>query len=191
MDKTSVHKPLHQGQPKLERLFRIYQPRLLALARSYVYDTDAAKDIVQDMFLYLWTRRGTLHEESLPALLMTGVRNRCINYINRRGLVLRHIERQDGGALQRLAHIDMGADTERAVEWHDLLIQLDRFLDTVPPRQSEAFRLVRMEGFTLHEAAQHMEVSAAMACKLAHKAMDKVTAHFAALYPPGSPTDIL
>lgn len=36
----------------LETLFRTYNPRLLAFARSYIYDADAAQDIVQEMFIY-------------------------------------------------------------------------------------------------------------------------------------------
>lgn len=65
----------------LETLFRTYYPRLLAFARSYIYDADAAQDIVQEMFIYLWSRRGTISQCNIAALLMTGVRNRCINYI--------------------------------------------------------------------------------------------------------------
>lgn len=95
----------------LETLFRTYYPRLLAFARSYVYDADAAQDIVQEMFIYLWSRRGTISQCNIAALLMTGVRNRCINYINHLSSLRKHLERQDGNSTQRLTNIDMCSDT--------------------------------------------------------------------------------
>ena len=77
----------------------------------------------------------------------------------------------------------MCSDTASVVETRDILNQLDSFLNTIPPRQKEAFTLVRMDGMTLREAADKMEVSVAMVDKLAKKALDKVTQHFGSLYP--------
>lgn len=175
----------------LENLFRTYYPRLLAFARSYVYDADAAQDIVQEMFIYLWSRRGTISQCNIAALLMTGVRNRCINYINHLSSLRKHLERQDGNSTQRLTNIDMCSDTASEVETRDILNQLDSFLNTIPPRQKEAFTLVRMDGMTLREAADKMEVSVAMVDKLAKKALVKVTQHFSSLYPTGFVTTLL
>ena len=171
----------------LETLFRTYYPRLLAFARSYVYDADAAQDIVQEMFIYLWSRRGTISQCNIAALLMTGVRNRCINYINHLSSLRKHLERQDGNSTQRLTNIDMCSDTASEVETRDILNQLD----TIPPRQEEAFTLVRMDGMTLREAADKMEVSVAMVDKLAKKALVKVTQHFSSIYPTGFVTTLL
>lgn len=175
----------------LETLFRTYYPRLLAFARSYVYDADAAQDIVQEMFIYLWSRRGTISQCNIAALLMTGVRNRCINYINHLSSLRKHLERQDGNSTQRLTNIDMCSDTASEVEMRDILNQLNSFLNTIPPRQKEAFTLVRMDGMTLREAADKMEVSVAMVDKLAKKALGKVTQHFGSLYPTGFFTTLL
>ena len=77
------------------------------------------------------------------------------------------------------------------VETRDILNQLDNFLNTIPPRQKEAFTLVRMDGMTLREAADKMKVSVAMVNKLAKKALDKVTQHFGSLYPTGFITTLL
>lgn len=175
----------------LETLFRTYNPRLLVFARSYIYDADAAQDIVQEMFIYLWSRRGTISQCNIAALLMTGVRNRCINYINHQASLRKHLERQDGNITQRLTNIDMCSDTASVVETRDILNQLDNFLNTIPPRQKEAFTLVRMDGMTLREAADKMKVSVAMVNKLAKKALDKVTQHFGSLYPTGFITTLL
>lgn len=169
----------------LETIFRTYHPRLLALARSYIFNADAAQDIVQEMFIYLWRRRGTIKPCSLASLLLTGVRNRCINHIRQQANLRKHLERQDGAATQRLTYIDLCADTAEAVETRDILNQLGSFLDTIPPRQKEAFTLVRMDGMTLREAADRMNVSVAMVDKLSNKALDKVARHFSSLYPTG------
>ena len=85
----------------------------------------------------------------------------------------------------------MCSDTASVVETRDILNQLDNFLNTIPPRQKEAFTLVRMDGMTLREAADKMKVSVAMVNKLAKKALDKVTQHFGSLYPTGFITTLL
>lgn len=85
----------------------------------------------------------------------------------------------------------MCSDTALEVETRDILNQLDSFLNTIPPRQKEAFTLVRMDGMTLREAADKMEVSVAMVDKLAKKALVKVTQHFSSIYPTGFVTTLL
>lgn len=63
-----------------EQLYNDRYVYLCAVATSYVYDREAAKEIVNDVFLNVWHHRASLHE-TLHAYLMRAVRNRCLNHI--------------------------------------------------------------------------------------------------------------
>lgn len=56
--------------------------KLLRFATLFLKDEDGAKDVVQDVFLKLWQKRGTLDEvENLEAFAMRMTRNQCIDTV--------------------------------------------------------------------------------------------------------------
>ncbi len=60
-----------------------YYNSLLGIAFGLTHDEDAAKDIVQDTFLYLWQnarRVGSYHERSIQHYLVKIVRNKAITH---------------------------------------------------------------------------------------------------------------
>ena len=57
-------------------------------AESYLYDEEEAKDLVQDLFFYIWDHANTLQvATSLKAYLYTSLRNRCLNVLRDRKTV--------------------------------------------------------------------------------------------------------
>ena len=61
-------------------LYDCYYSYLCAYATTYVFDPDEAKEIVNDVFMNIWSSRGQL---SFPIhnYLLRSVQNRCLNYI--------------------------------------------------------------------------------------------------------------
>lgn len=61
-------------------LYDCYYSYLCAYATAYVFDPDEAKEIVNDVFMNIWSSRGQL---SFPIhnYLLRSVQNRCLNYI--------------------------------------------------------------------------------------------------------------
>lgn len=171
------------SEQALEGLFRLFYGRLVSFARQYLFDTDAAKDVVQELFVYLWERRGHIRPaQKVSALLLLAVRNRCINYINHQACMGQYIERIDTSALATLTAIDM-ARADDLVSGHELRRQLDDVLLTLTPGQRQAFVRVRLEGHTLRETAEEMEVSISMVDKWVRKGADKVTRYIQQHYP--------
>ena len=71
-------------EPAFEALFRALAPGLCALVTRYVGSRAVAEEIVQDLFLELWTRRTELAiDQSIAAYLFTAARNRALNHLKR------------------------------------------------------------------------------------------------------------
>src|SRR5215207_2149794 len=67
-----------------EALFRALAPGLCTLVTRYVHSRDIAEEIVQDLFLDIWTRRAELAiDRSIAAYLFGAARNRALNHAKR------------------------------------------------------------------------------------------------------------
>ncbi len=71
---------LSNGNEQVYRsLFDNYYPTLMQLAFRFLYDKDACKDIVQDVFITLWEKRAAQEIKSLKWYLHTAVKNKCLS----------------------------------------------------------------------------------------------------------------
>ena len=83
MDRSFLIQQLKDGNEKVfEQIVKSYWPRLYAFANIYVINKEAAKEIVQDTFLVLWSQRKYLEDNTcLITYLMVIGRNKCLNYL--------------------------------------------------------------------------------------------------------------
>ncbi len=67
-----------------EQLFHENYKNLVLYAKKFVMDTEIARDLVQDIFIYLWEKRQKLTiNKSLSSYLFRAVRNASINHLKR------------------------------------------------------------------------------------------------------------
>ena len=72
------------------QLFTLYCRPLCDFARSYVHCPDAAAEIVQDLFLRIWSNRSAWHvEDGIRPYLFMSCRNAALNYRKHEGVVAR------------------------------------------------------------------------------------------------------
>jgi RNA polymerase sigma-70 factor (ECF subfamily) len=67
----------------IELLYGSYYNNLVRMAIKYTRDDEAAEDIVQEVFLYIWTnskRLGQPNEQSIEHYLVRAVRNKAISH---------------------------------------------------------------------------------------------------------------
>ena len=72
---------INQGDAKaFESLYNDYFVYLCACANSYIFNSEEAQDIVNEVFMKLWYKRGSL---SFPihAYLIRSVQNGCLDYL--------------------------------------------------------------------------------------------------------------
>lgn len=72
-----------KGTDAVDRLYR-QRGWLVMLANSYLQDTAAAEDIVNDSFISLIENIEGLGDSVLKAYLAATVKNKCLNYLKRR-----------------------------------------------------------------------------------------------------------
>lgn len=63
-------------------LYTLYYADLRSWACHYIWNQEAAEDLVQDVFIKLYESAATIHVQgSLRSYLFSAVRNRCLNYL--------------------------------------------------------------------------------------------------------------
>lgn len=135
-----------------EALFRAFAPGLCALAARYVGSRAVAEELVQELFLDIWTRRAHLVvDRSVASYLQTAMRHRALNH-------LRHERRMvmplpDDG---RRDESDAAAPGES--ELLDAL-ELQDAIEHLPARCRLIFTLSRQQDMSYAEIAASLGLS--------------------------------
>lgn len=123
---------------------------LVRYVDGFVQDGAAAHDLVQDVFLALWDRRGRLDPSlSLKALLYRMARNRALKHVRERRVRWRYAVSTPPAPPVTLE--DPDSET--------LAVRMRCWIDALPDRQREALTLTRFEGLTHREVAEVMAIS--------------------------------
>lgn len=77
---------------KFESIYTENYVRLYYYALHIVNDEEAAKDILNDVFVALWKNIETFKDDSVKAYLMTSVRNRAVDLLRRHVLQSQYSE---------------------------------------------------------------------------------------------------
>lgn len=153
-----VEKISESDREAFDSLFRALYPQLVMFSMRYTQNKAVASDLVQDAFLILWNKRRELElGQSTKAYLYSIVRNSSLNYIrdhSSKTVGLEEAEVEVEVDESRLESIDEMKESEG-------LINLIRgWIEELPERRCEAFKLSRYEGLDHEEIAEVMDISA-------------------------------
>jgi RNA polymerase sigma factor (sigma-70 family) len=89
-DTTLLWKCYLSGDAKaLENILRLHYNLLYKYGKQFTPDTEAVKDCIQDLFLFLWKNRSTISETPAVAnYLVKSLRNRLRRHLSAKKLVL-------------------------------------------------------------------------------------------------------
>jgi RNA polymerase sigma-70 factor (ECF subfamily) len=154
-DHRTDGRPGHPAEAQFTTLFRRHYAELCTRAFRLTRDPALAEELVQDVFLSVWRRRGELlapagTSRDLTAYLRVAVRNRALHALARRR-THRHYEET---AFEADVVMPEG-DPNRA----ELLAAVDRALAELPERQRVAFMLHRFEGLSYRDIAARLAIS--------------------------------
>ncbi|MBL7977496.1 MAG: RNA polymerase sigma-70 factor [Bacteroidetes Order II. Incertae sedis bacterium] len=135
-------------------LFEAFYTPLYRYTVLLIRDSEAAYDVVQEVFTKLWEMRDTLDEgRSLKALLYQMTRNRALNHIRDHQKkmtdwesVPEPIGETEQGIMER---IDTSAIQEKLSGW----------IAELPERRREVFMLSRYDGLSHEEIATILNIS--------------------------------
>lgn len=134
-------------------LFKRYWKRVHAMTYSRVRSEEVTKEIVQDLFISLWDKRESLVIKNLPAYLYTAVKNRVLNYIESQVVRQKHWDYYKQFIPER------ENVTENDVELNELMEALEDGIDQLPEKSRTIFKLNRLEGHSVSEIANSLNLS--------------------------------
>ena len=136
---------------EFEDIYRQHYAKMYRLARTMLYDADESKDVVSDIFARLLRDSDRPQKDRMEGYLMTAVRNRCRDVLNRKSMQ----ERVERLFLQESmqSHIVSMNDDDR-------LERLMQFIEAeLPPLSQQIFRLRFLSEMSYEEVAQTAGVS--------------------------------
>lgn len=150
------------NKTKFEDIYITHYSRMKRFAQEYVVNEEDAENIVQDVFLDLWEQNLLLlTHTNLFAYLFTAVKNRCIDYLRHKTIVLNTAQKlQDEYInalqmkLQSLEDFDEQLFSEANIE---TIIQ--NAIESLPKKCREIFILNKVEGLKQKHIAQRLNIS--------------------------------
>lgn len=150
----AVQKVQEGSEEAFEHIFRTYYPLLCSFAADYVGTLDAARDIVQDVFLKIWERRRNWHvRTSLKAYLYQAVRNQALNCVQSAWSSRTTVIEPDATIL---SDVPSPRDDMR---YEELAEAVKRAVQQLPERRRTAFVLHRQQELSYREIAEVMGIS--------------------------------
>ncbi|MDR0743817.1 MAG: RNA polymerase sigma-70 factor [Tannerella sp.] len=152
----SLFEQIANDNPKAFQLFFDYTySTLYRYANYFIEDEDLCKDVISDVYLYIWQNRRKLPEiRDYENYLFVCVRNQSLNY-------LKSINRYQK---IRLDHADIQDLTDRTTPEKNMLYDelksiIELTVNSLPQKCRLIFFMVREEGMKYKEAAEILSIS--------------------------------
>jgi RNA polymerase sigma-70 factor (family 1) len=143
------------NQQAFRQLFDYYAPRLIHFAFVIVRHYEVAVELVDDVFIKIWKRRGEIMRiGNIRVYLYTAVKNTSLNYLAKKAheLVTEPFD---------FMNIDLreAINPEQETISNEILREINKAIESLPPRCKMIFKLVRQDGLKYREVAVILNVS--------------------------------
>lgn len=152
----------------IEQAVTDYESALIGYARTYLYDLERARDVVQDTFIRLCKQDPEKVRENLKSWLFTVCRNRCLDVIRKD----KRIEPLDDLHAGRLVGEDASPDEQ--AEQEDGLLDVMRFMERLSENQKEVILLKFQQGLSYEEIHRVTGLSSSNIGFLIHTGLKKL-----------------
>jgi RNA polymerase sigma-70 factor (ECF subfamily) len=143
----------NNNEQAFAELFKRYWRKVHAMTYARVRSQEVTEEIVQELFISLWTKRATLTIDNLPSYLYISVKNKVLNYIESQ------IIRQKHWNYYKQFIPQYSSTTDNKIELHELMKRLESAMQALPEKSQKVFRLRRLEGKSIQEIACLLNLS--------------------------------
>ena len=153
-DESHLINRLREGEERaFEYIFHLYYRPLTLFAVKYLGDIEEAKEVVQDFYVRLWSKRESLYIRiSLKTYLYQGVRNACINFIKANRVKQRHL-------LDYESPQHSPADALQAILLAEQEDKLTHAINSLPEKCRQIFLMSRTEKMSNQAIADKLQLS--------------------------------
>lgn len=146
-------KALSKGEIKaFNELFQLYGQRIFRFANGYLKSVTDAEELVQEVFMKVWEKRGELKENlSFKSYIFTIAFNIIRKHFLKKALDNKFLEQQVSN--------DTDLNTIQNIDYQSTKNLLDNLIEQLPPRRKAVFIKSRIEGLTIKEIAKELGTS--------------------------------
>lgn len=146
---------LSKGDRKaFEAIYKRYASALYRFAFSRLGDKEDTEELVQDIFVWIWSKHKTLgHVTILRSYLYHMLRYKMVNYFRHNSVKRQYVDHYL--FFEAAPH----NSTQEQCDLSDLLAVIDASLLELPTRCQTAFRLSRFEHLPIQHIAERMNIS--------------------------------
>ncbi len=163
---------INNRNPELfEELFKHYSRPLFYYAAKFI-DDEAARDVVQDVFVKLWADQSITVKQSLNSLLFTMVRNSCLQHLEKVKVRNKYLESTRQNLQEEELRFYM--DEKTSLIEQELENKLNEVLCNLPDRCRLIFRMSRFENKKNKEIAEELDITVKAVEKQITKALSTI-----------------
>lgn len=148
-----MNQPNTRDPGSFEELFRLHYSALCRIAFNMLEDEDAAKDIVQDFFLYCWKKKDEISIHSgFAQYASRAVKNASLNYLKRAGRITFESPMELAASAAQIPDETYETnDSRNAALWAAIA--------RLPHQRRTVFLLSNRDGLKYTEIAAQMDIS--------------------------------
>ncbi len=135
-----------------QEIYEHYWLKLYRMAVSKVKCQENAKELVQDVFMDLWNRRGEVHIDDLDRYLFRAVKYGALKLI-RKEIVRRQYQESYIETASELSHT-----TENILAFDELSNAINNGIERLPEKVREIFRLNRIQHLSAREISELLKI---------------------------------
>ena len=152
-DKQLIRAIKNGDTKSFSKLFEKYYDKYFSFACALLHDTDAAEDVLQNVFLKIWLGRERLDENrSIENYLLVSVRNEIFDWLRLKyNQVVVHEE--------DVEKEDVSADIEASLAWAETSDKMDAIIRKMPPQRQRIFLMSRYSNMSSKAIADSLDLS--------------------------------
>ena len=135
-----------------------YYPKVKGYIFALVNEEEVAKDLAQDIFVYIWEHRDRLIGiEKMEAYLFRMASNMVLQYLRHKKVVADYMAKKSYSQTRK--EVFSSADIESDIDANDMALLIWQYVEAMPSRRKEIFKMSRYEGIKTDEIAETLGIS--------------------------------
>jgi RNA polymerase sigma-70 factor (ECF subfamily) len=146
----------NKNQFVFKRLFETHYQDLVNYANKYLFNKDSSEDVVQEVFVFLWEKSGSIDiQTDLNAYMYAMVKNRCLNALKAIKIVYSSKIIKEQPSIENSYTPNWFPDHDRQ-RLHDLVL---KSIEDLPLKMRNIVKLRFIENYRYNEIADELDVS--------------------------------